>query len=616
MYVNDIIGNEEGRKYQILDLLGQGTFGQVVKCINLKTRDLCAVKVIKNQPAYFNQSMMEVTVLEMLNQKYDREDRRHIARMRDTFIFRQHLCIVVELLSLNLYELIKQNGYRGFSLGLCRVFLAQILDALTVLKEARIIHCDLKPENILLKSLEAPIIKCIDFGSACHEHQTVYTYIQSRFYRSPEIILGLPYTSSIDMWSVGCIAAELFLGLPIFPGCSNYDQISRIVESLGLPPHHMLEMGKDTLTYFDKFPAQPPGRTFAMKTRERFAFETGRPEPPPKKYFASTAFPAVILNYPMKSSLSPADRDAELMNRRCFADFVGGLLNLNPLERWNPYQAMQHPFITGKVFSGPFQPTLPMLTEPSLPHQLVAPSQQPLRSRPRSNTLATLSFQPEVPAQLQKLAAASKAQPAPPPVNRRNVPDDPQQMASSYEGPGLFGEHRRSSIIQQSSQPMMQQPQSTPTQAMSFYTPTNARLSAYVNNRRVSNPPAMFQAAQAFSANATGMPSSLPTQTGFFHYHSESMSPGMSPGRRGSIGTNGAAGSSTSRSTLRRNSTLSATMHRIDESVQPMETDEVSIVDAADDDDGSSEANDSVFNVNEMETDLSLDGSKRQRKRT
>lgn len=151
LYVNDIIGNEEGRKYQILDLLGQGTFGQVVKCINVKTRELCAVKVIKNQPAYFNQSMMEVTVLEMLNQKYDREDRRHIARMRDTFIFRQHLCIVVELLSLNLYELIKQNGYRGFSLGLCRVFLAQILDALTVLKEARIIHCDLKPENILLK---------------------------------------------------------------------------------------------------------------------------------------------------------------------------------------------------------------------------------------------------------------------------------------------------------------------------------------------------------------------------------------------------------------------------------------------------------------------------------
>lgn len=192
LYVNDCLGNEEGRKYVILDLLGQGTFGQVVKCQNLQSRELVAVKVIKNQPAYFNQSMMEVTVLEMLNKRYDPGDRHGIVRMRDTFVFRQHLCIVVELLSLNLYDLIKQNQYRGFSLALCRLFLAQTLDALTVLKEARLIHCDLKPENVLLRSLESPAIKVIDFGSACHEHQTLYTYIQSRFYRSPEVLLGLP----------------------------------------------------------------------------------------------------------------------------------------------------------------------------------------------------------------------------------------------------------------------------------------------------------------------------------------------------------------------------------------------------------------------------------------
>lgn len=260
LYVNDIMGNEEGHKYVILDLLGQGTFGQVVKCQRLGTRELVAVKVIKNQTAFFNQSMMEVTVLEMLNQRYDKDDRHHIVRMRDTFVFRQHLCIVVELLSLNLYELIKQNQYRGFSLTLCRIFLQQILDALKVLKEARIIHCDLKPENILLRSLESPAVKVIDYGSACHEHQTLYTYIQSRFYRSPEVLLGLPYSASIDMWSLGCIAAELFLGLPIFPGASNYDQISRIVQTLGNPPNHMLEVGKDTLNYFERSRPAAPDR--------------------------------------------------------------------------------------------------------------------------------------------------------------------------------------------------------------------------------------------------------------------------------------------------------------------------------------------------------------------
>lgn len=86
-----------------------------------------------------------------LNQRYDEYDRHHLLRLRDTFIHKKHLCLVFELLSVNLYELIKQNHFRGLSTNLVRVFTAQILDALTVLNEARIIHCDLKPENILLK---------------------------------------------------------------------------------------------------------------------------------------------------------------------------------------------------------------------------------------------------------------------------------------------------------------------------------------------------------------------------------------------------------------------------------------------------------------------------------
>ncbi len=81
--------------------------------------------------------------------------------------------------------------------------------------------------------LQSPTIKVIDFGSACHERQTVYTYIQSRFYRSPEVLLGMSYTASIDMWSLGCIAVELFLGLPLFPGTSEYNQLTRIIEMLG-----------------------------------------------------------------------------------------------------------------------------------------------------------------------------------------------------------------------------------------------------------------------------------------------------------------------------------------------------------------------------------------------
>ena len=69
--------------------------------------------------------------------------------MKDTFIFHGHLCIIFEMLSVNLYELIKQNQFRGLSTNLVRVFVSQLLDALCVLNKSKIIHCDLKPEVII-----------------------------------------------------------------------------------------------------------------------------------------------------------------------------------------------------------------------------------------------------------------------------------------------------------------------------------------------------------------------------------------------------------------------------------------------------------------------------------
>ncbi|KAF8549231.1 kinase-like protein [Imleria badia] len=361
LYVNDWLGNEDGHnRYLILDILGQGTFGQVVKCQNMKTNEIVAVKVVKNKPAYFNQSMMEVTILELLNNQCDPGDEHHILRLRDSFIHRNHLCLVFELLSSNLYELIKQNQFQGLSTQLVKVFTAQLLDALTVLKDARLIHCDLKPENILLKSLQSPQIKVIDFGSACHERQTVYTYIQSRFYRSPEVILGIPYTSSIDMWSLGCIAVELFLGLPLFPGTSEYNQITRIVEMLGMPPSYMLDMGKQTKQFFDSYVDVFGHKKYRLKTLEQYSREHNANEQPGKQYFKATTLPEIINTAPMPTFKSTTrqghEMEKELNNRASFIDFCQGLLNLNPIERWSPQQARMHPFITGEKFTKPFQP--------------------------------------------------------------------------------------------------------------------------------------------------------------------------------------------------------------------------------------------------------------------
>lgn len=88
------------------------------------------------------------------------------------------------------------------------------------LHQHSLIHCDLKPENILLMQPSRSAIKVIDFGSSCFVSERMYTYVQSRFYRSPEVIMGLPYGCEIDMWSFGCILAELYMGYPLFPGVS------------------------------------------------------------------------------------------------------------------------------------------------------------------------------------------------------------------------------------------------------------------------------------------------------------------------------------------------------------------------------------------------------------
>lgn len=117
----------------------------------------------------------------------------------------------------------------------------QCLDALG---KSKIIHCDLKPENILLKQQGRSGIKVIDYGSSCYEHQRIYTYIQSRFYRAPEVILGSKYGMPIDMWSLGCIIAELLTGYPLFPGEDESDQLATIIELIGMPPNKILENAK------------------------------------------------------------------------------------------------------------------------------------------------------------------------------------------------------------------------------------------------------------------------------------------------------------------------------------------------------------------------------------
>lgn len=358
---------ETETRYIVSEMLGQGTFGQVAKCICQQTGEVVAVKVIKNQTAFFHQAQVEKGVLRHLNEVADPEDQHHIVQMHDQFVFKEHLCLVFELLSLNLYELIKQNQFRGLSMRLLRIFLSQILDALCVLRGSQIIHCDLKPENVLLKG-QTGEIKVIDFGSACFENHTMYSYIQSRFYRSPEVLLGHAYDMAIDMWSVGCMAAELFLGLPLFPGASEHDLLVRIVDMLGMPPDHVLRKAQHTNRYFKQESAVPASQLqkgsssryrsrYLMRTQAEFEAMFNCKAPAGKRYFQHTKLADIVGAYPMTQGLDDQAALEERQQRGSFLDFLLGILDLDPACRWSPKQALQHPFITRALFTGPFQPT-------------------------------------------------------------------------------------------------------------------------------------------------------------------------------------------------------------------------------------------------------------------
>ncbi|CAI4215205.1 unnamed protein product [Parascedosporium putredinis] len=224
-------GDHLAYRYEIIDVLGKGSFGQVVRCIDHCKGALVAIKIIRNKKRFHQQALVEVNILKKLRE-WDPDNKYSLVQFTDHFYFRGHLCLSTELLDMNLYEFIKANAFRGFSLKLIRRFTKQLLSSLNLLKQHRVIHCDLKPENILLRHPMHTEIKVIDFGSSCFESEKVYTYIQSRFYRSPEVILGMTYGLPIDMWSLGCILAELYTGVPIFPGENEGQATPSLVKTL------------------------------------------------------------------------------------------------------------------------------------------------------------------------------------------------------------------------------------------------------------------------------------------------------------------------------------------------------------------------------------------------
>ncbi|XP_038153959.1 homeodomain-interacting protein kinase 1-like isoform X3 [Cyprinodon tularosa] len=330
--------------YEVLEFLGRGTFGQVAKCWKRGTNEIVAIKILKNHPSYARQGQIEVGILNRLSA--ENADEYNFVRSYECFQHKGHTCLVFEMLEQNLYDFLKHSKFSPLPLRHIRPILQQVATALMKLKSLGLIHADLKPENIMLVDpIRQPYrVKVIDFGSASHVSKAVCsTYLQSRYYRAPEIILGLPFCEAIDMWSLGCVIAELFLGWPLYPGASEYDQIRYISQTQGLPAEYLLSAGTKTNRFFNRGPdsSYPLWR---LKTPAEHEMEMGIKSKEARKYIFNCLDDMMQVN--LSSHLEGTDMLAEKADRKEFIDLLKRMLRLDADKRITPTKTLGHPFVT------------------------------------------------------------------------------------------------------------------------------------------------------------------------------------------------------------------------------------------------------------------------------
>ncbi|KAK0333984.1 U4/U6 small nuclear ribonucleoprotein prp4 [Friedmanniomyces endolithicus] len=236
-----ILGELLDNRYAVQQQIGKGTFATVVKAQDNKTGLPVAIKIAANNETMYKAGQKEMDFLKLLNES-DQEDKKHVIRLLRSFDHKGHMCIVFEALSADLREVLKKFGRNiGLNLKAIRSYAQQIYLALSHMKKCQILHADLKPDNILV-SERRNLLKVCDLGTAAFATDTELTpYLVSRFYRAPEVILGMPFDYAIDMWSIGCTLFELYTGRILFAGADNNHMLRAIQECRGKIPIRMLK---------------------------------------------------------------------------------------------------------------------------------------------------------------------------------------------------------------------------------------------------------------------------------------------------------------------------------------------------------------------------------------
>jgi len=254
--------------YTDTKVIGNGSFGVVYQAKLCETGEMVAIKKVlqdkrfKNRELQIMRRLDHCNIVSLLYFFYTSGEKKDEI----------YLNLVLEYIPETVYKVARQYSKQKQTIPVVfiKLYMYQLFRSLAYIHSNGICHRDIKPQNLLLDP-DSGVLKLCDFGSAKHlvRGEPNVSYICSRYYRAPELIFGATdYTTNIDVWSAGCVFAELMLGQPIFPGDSGVDQLVEIIKVLGTPTREQIKEMNPNYTEF-KFPqikAHPWPKVFRART--------------------------------------------------------------------------------------------------------------------------------------------------------------------------------------------------------------------------------------------------------------------------------------------------------------------------------------------------------------
>ncbi|ORX58914.1 kinase-like protein [Hesseltinella vesiculosa] len=330
------------KRYMMLRLLGQGTYGKVVECYDRVRHTHCAIKIIRSIQKYRDASNVEIRVLNALKQ-HDPLNLNKCIHLREWFEHENHVCMVFELLGKSIFDFLKQNHFKPFPLAHIQQFAKQLLSSIAFVHSLKLIHTDLKPENILLvnhetvahpskRASDSPFltlkqtdIRLIDFGAATFEKDHHSPVVSTRHYRAPEIILGTGWSYPCDIWSIGCILVELFTGDALFQTHDDLEHLAMMNVVLGKFPPSLIHQ------------SIARGQSYFKDNKLRYPIDKTTPQS--QKYVKSLRLLTSLI------AISSPPTSTQLL----FLDLLVKMLAYEPGDRISAREALKHPFFHLKL---------------------------------------------------------------------------------------------------------------------------------------------------------------------------------------------------------------------------------------------------------------------------